>query len=98
MQIPIPTLHLFPKLDAKLLDLLKSLSIDEWNKPTLAKQWTVKDIASHLLDGNIRTLSFSRDQYVGERSEKVSAYQDLVDYLNRLNADWVKATKRVSPT
>lgn len=98
MQIPIPTLHLFPKLDEKLLELLKSLSNDEWSKPTLAKQWTVKDIASHLLDGNIRTLSFSRDKYIGERPEKINSYQDIVDYLNRLNADWVKATKRVSPT
>ena len=97
MQIPIPTLHLFPKLDAKLLELLKSLTSEEWNSKTLARQWTVKDIASHLLDGNIRTLSFSRDEFVGERPEKVDSYQDLVDYLNRLNADWVKATKRVSP-
>lgn len=97
MQIPIPTLHLFPKLDAKLIELLKSLSADDWAKPTLARQWTVKDVASHLLDGNIRTLSFSRDNYVGERPEKIESYQDLVDFLNRLNADWVKATKRVSP-
>jgi uncharacterized protein (TIGR03083 family) len=97
MQVPIPTLHLFPKLDQKLLEVLKSLSLEEWNKPTLAKQWTVKDIASHLLDGNIRTLSFSRDNYFGEPPEKINSYQDIVDYLNRLNADWVKATKRVSP-
>jgi len=95
--VPIPTLHLFPKLDAKLLELLKSLSVEEWRFKTLARQWTVKDIASHLLDGNIRTLSFSRDQYIGEQSGKVDTYQDIVDYLNRLNADWVKATKRVSP-
>src|SRR5688572_10495340 len=98
MHIPIPTLHLFPKLDQKLIELLKSLSIDEWSRPTLAKQWTVKDIASHLLDGNIRTLSFSRDQFFGERPDAINSYQDIVDYLNRLNADWVKATKRVSPT
>src|SRR5688572_15396145 len=95
--VPIPTLHLFPKLDAKLIELLKSLSAEEWRFKTLARQWTVKDIASHLLDGNIRTLSFSRDQYVGEQPGTVNSYQDLVDYLNRLNADWVKATKRVSP-
>lgn len=95
--VPIPTLHLFPKLDEKLLELLKSLSPEEWRFKTLARQWTVKDIASHLLDGNIRTLSFSRDQYIGEQPGKVDSYQDLVDYLNRLNADWVKATKRVSP-
>ena len=97
MQIPIQTLHLFPKLDEKLLGLLKSLSNEDWNRPTLARQWTVKDIASHLLDGNIRTLSFSRDNYVGEHPEAINSYQDLVDFLNRLNADWVKATRRVSP-
>lgn len=98
MDIPIVTLHLFPKLDQHLIALLKSLSHEEWNSRTLARQWTVKDIASHLLDGNIRTLSFSRDQYFGEQPEGIESYQHLVDYLNQLNADWVKATKRVSPS
>jgi uncharacterized protein (TIGR03083 family) len=98
MDVPIQTLHLFPKLDEKLIDVLKSLSQEDWNKPTLAKLWTVKDIASHLLDGNIRGHSFLRDGYFGETPGELETYQDLVDFLNRLNADWVKATKRVSPT
>jgi len=41
--VPIPTLHLFLPLDQKLIELLKSLSGDDWKKPTLAKLWTVKD-------------------------------------------------------
>lgn len=98
MQIPIQTLHLFPKLDEKLISLLKSLSSADWNRPTLAKLWTVKDIASHLLDGNFRGVSLSRDGYFGDISEKLETYQNLVDYLNQLNADWVKATKRISPS
>jgi len=98
MQSPIQTLHLFPKLDEKLISLLKSLSLADWNKPTLAKLWTVKDIASHLLDGNFRGVSLLRDGYVGDTPEKHETYQNLVDYLNRLNADWVKATKRISPS
>lgn len=95
--VPIQTIHLFPMLDRKLLDLLRSLTIDEWMKPTRAKLWNVKDIASHLLDGNIRTLSISRDKFFGEKAEAIHDYQDLVNFLNQLNADWVKATKRISP-
>ncbi|HZX73794.1 MAG TPA: maleylpyruvate isomerase N-terminal domain-containing protein, partial [Cyclobacteriaceae bacterium] len=96
MDVPIKTVHLFPKLDQKLLELLKSLHPDDWSRPTLAKQWTVKDIASHLLDGNFRTLSFVRDKHVVNTPKELHSYQDLVDYLNKLNADWVIATKRLS--
>ncbi len=97
-EIPIPTTHLFPILDAKLIALLRSLSAEEWNNPTIAKLWTVKDIAAHLLDGNIRTLSMARDGYAGVQPGTIASYQDLLDYLNRQNADWVHAMKRVSPT
>lgn len=98
MQIPIQTLHLFPKLDETLISLLKSLSPQEWSKPTLARLWTVKDIASHLLDGNFRGVSLLRDGYVGDTPGNIDTYQDLVSFLNQLNADWVKATKRISPS
>jgi uncharacterized protein (TIGR03083 family) len=97
MEITIPTLHLFPALDAELIKLLRSLDKDDWQKPTLAKLWTVKDIATHLLDGNIRTTSIFRDKYVGDPPRAINSYEDIVDYLNRLNADWVKATNRMSP-
>lgn len=97
MIVPIPTLHLFEPLDDQLISLLKSLQPEEWNKPTLAKLWTVKDIAAHLLDGNLRTLSMVRDGYFGSKSEGINSYQDLVNYLNQLNADWVNSFKRVSP-
>lgn len=96
-QIPIQTLHLFPKLDQLLLDLLHSLSQEDWEKPTIAPLWIVKDIATHLLDGNLRTLSMLRDGYFGESPGEIKGYQDLVEYLNRLNSDWVKGMKRLSP-
>jgi hypothetical protein len=84
-------------LDKLLIDLLKSLSSEEWHLPTIAKLWTVKDIASHLLDGNLRTLSFSRDNYFGEIPKNINSYADLVGYLNQLNSNWTNATKRISP-
>lgn len=94
--IPIDVVHLLPVLDKKLIDLLKSLSPEEWQMQTVAKLWKVKDVAAHLLDGNIRVLSMLRDNYQGE-NPTFESYQDLVGFLNGLNADWVKAMKRVSP-
>src|SRR5688572_11600298 len=96
MKPPIDVVSLIHVLDAKLIELLKSLTPDEWQKQTVARLWVVKDVAAHLLDGNIRTLSMLHDGYFGEKPE-IKSYQDLVDFLNRLNADWVKAMKRVSP-
>ncbi|MDI1323953.1 MAG: maleylpyruvate isomerase N-terminal domain-containing protein [Algoriphagus sp.] len=96
-QIPIQTLSLFPKLDQLLLELLHSLYPEDWEKPTIAPLWNVKDIATHLLDGNLRTLSMLRDGYFGESPGDINGYQDLVKYLNRLNSDWVNVMKRLSP-
>lgn len=95
MQAP-DVVHLLPRLDAQLITLLQSLTPQEWQAQTVAKQWKVKDVVAHLLDGNIRVLSMLRDGYAGEKSN-IQSYKDLVDYLNGLNADWVKAMKRVSP-
>lgn len=87
---------LLPKIDALLMQLLRSLTPADWQRQTVAKQWVVKDVVAHLLDGNIRILSMIRDGYQGKRAE-IHSYQDLLDYLNKLNADWVKAMDRVSP-
>lgn len=88
--------HRLPALNEAFLTLLKSLGAEEWQAQTVASQWKVKDVVAHLLDGNIRILSMLRDGYQGEAAE-ITSYEDLVAYINRLNADWVKAMKRVSP-
>ncbi|MFD2035729.1 maleylpyruvate isomerase N-terminal domain-containing protein [Belliella marina] len=92
----IDTLALFPILDRMLIELLSSLTEEEWEVQTVAKLWKVKDVASHLLDGNLRALSISRDGFVGEKPENINSYQDLVSYLNGLNLAWTNATKRLS--
>ncbi|OOQ62172.1 maleylpyruvate isomerase N-terminal domain-containing protein [Mucilaginibacter pedocola] len=95
--IPVPTLHLFPVLDKMLLELLASLSPEEWHKPTVAKLWDVKDVAAHLLDGNIRAIAALNGYQSNEPLPQINSYRDLVNYLNELNAVWVKAMMRVSP-
>ncbi|RYD56063.1 MAG: hypothetical protein EOP56_14105 [Sphingobacteriales bacterium] len=94
---PINVLHLFPVLDRALLELLNSLTEEEWHKQTIARKWVVKDVAAHLLDGSLRGLSILRDGYMGEPPGKIESYQDLVAYLNELNAVWTAAAKRLSP-
>lgn len=93
----IETISLFPVINQKLMELLRSLSSEEWQRPTVAKMWTVKDVAAHLLDTNTRTVSMQRDKYFGEKPPVIRSNDDLVAFLNRLNADWVNAMKRVSP-
>lgn len=88
---------LFPELERRLITLLRSLSAEEWQRPTICAGWTVKDIAAHLLDTSLRRLSMARDRYFGETPQNVDSYAGLVDFLDRLNADWVTAMRRVSP-
>ncbi len=95
---PIATLQLFPTLDRALITLLKSLSPEDWQRQTVASLWKVKDVAAHLLDGNLRTLSMLRDGYFGAPPGPINSYQELVGFLNRLNSEWVTAMQRISPT
>jgi uncharacterized protein (TIGR03083 family) len=95
----VETKHLFLPLQQELVSLLRGLGESDWSRPTLARQWTVKDIAAHLLDTDLRRLSSQRDGYSPPPPNQVSAgsYQDLVAFINRLNASWVEAAKRLSP-
>lgn len=97
---PLPPLDvrpLFPRVDAALVELLRGLAPEEWRRPTLARLWTVQDVAAHLLDGCLRRLSLQRDGHAGDPPGEIGSYGDLVGYLDRLNADWVQAFRRVSP-
>jgi len=95
---PIFVTELFGEIQVELLKVLRGLSDEDWYKPTIAGAWQVRDIAAHLLDSDIRRLSFQRDKAPMVPPEKpIESYRDLVDFLNQLNADWVKAAKRISP-
>ncbi len=94
---PIQTAPLFPVLHQKLIDLLQSLSPGDWNRETICVGWSVKDVASHLLDTSLRTIATYRDAYSPPDIPNIQSYRDLVGYLNQLNNDWVRATRRLSP-
>jgi len=95
---PLLVADRFADLGAALIDLLRSLREEQWSLPTVCPAWSVKDIASHLLDTACRRLSFGRD---GSRlpppGRNLAEYRELVGFLNDLNAQWVAAAKRLSP-
>src|ERR1700681_337757 len=84
---PIFTAHLFPELEAQLIELLRSLAPEDWEKQTLAPKWKVKDVAAHLLDTQLRKLAHSRNRPTGETP--VLSRADLVALLDSLNAEGV---------
>jgi uncharacterized protein (TIGR03083 family) len=95
---PILTAGLFREIHRHLMDLLRSLSPDDWHRPTTSSERMVKDIAAHLLDGSVRRLSIQRDGYTAPDSpHRFDSPQELVAYLHRINGEWTVATRRVSP-
>jgi len=93
---PIFTAHLFPKLEAKLIELLRSLGPEDWEKQTFAPKWKVKDVAAHLLDTGLRKLSVCRDRYAVV-TPKIATHADLVALVNRWNQEGVSIYRRLSP-
>jgi uncharacterized protein (TIGR03083 family) len=93
----IETALLFRPLGTELISLLRSLSPEDWARPTSATPWSVKDVIAHMLDTDLRRLSSHRDGHRPPPDQEVSTYADLVSFLNRLNQTWVEATGRLSP-
>ncbi len=93
---PIYVLDLFAPTREALLELLGSLSPDDWQKPTVAGDWTVKDVAGHLLKGELGILSRRRDGY-SMPGVSLQNWNDLVQFINALNRTWVEAARMLSP-
>jgi uncharacterized protein (TIGR03083 family) len=93
---PILTAQLFPRIEHLLIELLSTLAPGDWERPTLAPGWTVKDVAAHLLDTQLRKLSIARDGHLVERPQLASP-ADLVAFVDRLNREGVAFYRRLSP-
>jgi hypothetical protein len=90
--------HLFPELYSELIELLQNLSPDEWNYPTSSSKWNVKDIVAHLVDTDLRRISFQRDHLIPPTyGMQIGNDKQLGEYVNYLNNSWVDVSKRLSP-
>jgi uncharacterized protein (TIGR03083 family) len=88
---PILVTHLFLPLHAELLTLLHSLTPAEWELPTVAAPWTVKDMTAHLLDTDMGRLNLR------PHHEPLPApdYDALVAMIDKRNAEWVQAARHI---
>jgi uncharacterized protein (TIGR03083 family) len=93
---PIFTAHLFPELEVRLIELLRSLSPGDWEKQTLAPKWKVKDVAAHLLDTETRGLAAVRHGYKPENAKKLTP-EKLLALINTLNAEGVRVYGQLRP-
>lgn len=94
---PILCAHLIRRVDNALLDLLASLTAEEWDEQTSVPAWRVRDVAAHLLDTALRKLSMVRDQSKADAVE-IRTPQDVAALVNRLNREGVTVYRRLSPS
>jgi uncharacterized protein (TIGR03083 family) len=93
---PIFAAPIIREVDRRLIELLSSLQPEEWEMPTIAPGWAVRDVAAHLLDTALRKLSSARDRCRIGR-EEVHSHQDVIRLVDRLNDEGVTVYRRLSP-
>ena len=94
---PVYTAELFGPLHGELMTLLHGLELADWTRPTVAGAWRVREVAAHLLDGDLRKLSGHRDGHPLGPGRPFSGYGDLVSWLDGVNASGVAFAERLSP-
>ena len=95
---PIDTRRLFRPVSRELVARLRGLSPEQWQRPTVAGHWVVRDVVAHLLDSTLRRLSFHRDGMTPPPPpHAIASERDFVKFINDLNAQWVASSKRLSP-
>jgi uncharacterized protein (TIGR03083 family) len=94
----IDTRTMFRPVSDKLVVLLRRLSPADWERPTVAGSWLVRDVVAHLLDSTLRRLSFNRDGMTPPAPPgPIASDRDFAVFINGLNAQWVGAARRLSP-
>ena len=97
---PLTPVHAAPLLRpllGELLALLRGLAAEQWEAPTVAGAWRVRDVAAHLLDGDLRKLAAYRDGHLLPPETPIRTDADLARLVNALNADGVSWSRRLSP-
>lgn len=93
---PVEARALFHDERSDLLALLDELPLKRWAAASAAEGWMVKDIALHLLDGDLGRLSRDRDSDLTGVLH-VEDSDSLADALAVSNDRWIQATRRLSP-
>lgn len=85
---------LLAPLHRHLIALLRGLTPEQWELPTVAGAWRVRDVAAHLLDGDLRRLSAHRDGH--QPGGPLTTYEEVLARINAQNASAVEWARRLS--
>ena len=98
---PLPvtdTRTYFRPVSSALVELLRGLPEEAWQRPTVAGTWVVRDVLAHVTDVTLRRLSFDRDRMAPPPpGTPIASEADFVRFINTINAEWVHASRRLSP-
>lgn len=95
---PTDTRALFRPVASEFVTLLRGLTPADFGTPTIAGSWVVRDVVAHIVDFSMRRLSFHRDGLIPPPPKRpITSERDFVAFINEINADWVDATRRLSP-
>jgi uncharacterized protein (TIGR03083 family) len=91
---PIDVRARFAPLQAAFIKLLRDFQAQDWARPTVCPGWTVHDVAAHVLGDQVGRLCRHRD---GFQPLHPRGGEALARFLDRINHEWVTATRRISP-
>lgn len=93
---PAPVLvnGLFRPDRAALVDLLRGLDAPQWDLPTVCEGWSVKDVALHILGGDLGNIAGRRD---GVWALQPEPGETMGAFIGRINHQWVDAARRMTP-
>jgi uncharacterized protein (TIGR03083 family) len=81
----------------RLNELLDGLAGSDWDRPSPCPGWTVLELCCHLLGDDAGLLSRHRDGYFGTPPPEGLTEPEAVAWLDELQAEWVRAARRLSP-
>ncbi|MGH2687341.1 MAG: maleylpyruvate isomerase family mycothiol-dependent enzyme, partial [Actinomycetota bacterium] len=77
-----------------LVDLLRGLDGGQWDLPTACEGWSVKDVALHVLGGDLGNIAGRRD---GVWALQPGPGETMGAFIGRINHQWVEAARRMTP-
>lgn len=81
----------------RLSELLAGLSAEDWQRPSPCPGWSVLGLCCHLLGDDFGTLARHRDGHHGTPSPEGAAEGEFIAWLDDMQAEWVRASRRLSP-
>lgn len=94
---PADFAELFRRERVRLLELLRSLTADDWTRTTPCPEWDVLGLVHHLVGGDLGVIARHRDGHHGTPAPEGLDESAFVGWLDDLQVDWVRAARRISP-